>query len=327
MANSKFPLQFRSPVAPLIKRLIEEKQAVGYKYRSGAEALERLDRFLVSEGLAKCELPRALVLKWLAKRPHESAVNHSKRGHTIHQLAIFMVKQGCAAHVPDPHLMAKGGSSFSPRILTHAEVRRMLDVVDHFKPSGHSPLRHLIMPEVFRLLYGCGLRVSEVLNLKVGDVDLGRGVLTLRQTKFGKDRQVPPAVSLVQRLQRFDQEFGRRPESAYFFPNLRGGHWAISSVYGIYRKLLTRSGISHGGRGTGPRMHDLRHTFAVHSLLRWYRQGADLDAKLPVLATYMGHLSVVGTQHYLHLTAELLPEITARSETHFGDVIPRRVIS
>lgn len=74
-------------------------------------------------------------------------------------------------------------------------------------------------------------------------------------------------------------------------------------------------------------MHDLRHTFAVHSLLRWYRQGADLDAKLPVLATYMGHLSVVGTQHYLHLTAELFPEITARSETHFGDVIPRRVIS
>ena len=327
MANSKFPLQFRSPVAPLIERLIQEKQAVGYKYRSGAEALERLDRFLVSEALAKCELPRALVLKWIAKRPHESAVNHSKRSHTIRQLAIFMVKQGCAAHVPDPHQMAKGGSSFSPRILTHAEVRRLLDVVDHFKPSGHSPLRHLIMPEVFRLLYGCGLRVSEVLNLKVGDVDLGRGVLTLRQTKFGKDRQVPPAVSLVQRLQRFDQEFGRRPESAYFFPNLSGGHWAISSIYEIYRKLLTRSGISHGGRGKGPRVHDLRHTFAVHSLLRWYRQGADLDAKLPVLATYMGHLSVVGTQHYLHLTAELFPEITARSETHFGDVIPRRVIS
>ena len=328
MANSKFPLQFRSPVAPLIERFIQEKQAVGYKYQCGALALERLDRFLVNEGLAQCELPRALALKWLAKRPHESAANHGYRGHTLRRLAIFMVKQGCAAHVPDPYLMAKGGSSsFSPRILTHAEVRRLFDVVDHLKPSGHSPLCHLIMPEVFRLLYGCGLRVGEVLHLKVGDVDFGRGVLTLRETKFGKDRQVPPAVSLVQRLQKFDQELGRRPASAYFFPNLRGGHWAISSVYEIYRKLLTRSGISHGGRGKGPRVHDLRHTFAVHRLLRWYRQGADLDAKLPVLATYMGHLSVVGTQHYLHLTAELFPEITTRSQAHFGDVIPRRVVS
>ncbi|MEX2165072.1 MAG: tyrosine-type recombinase/integrase [Sulfuricaulis sp.] len=328
MANNKFPLQFRSPVAPLIKRLIQEKQAVGYKYQVGALALERLDRFLAKEGLAQCELPRELALKWLAKRPHESAANHGYRGHTLRRLAIFMVKQGYAAHVPDPYLMAKGGgSSFSPRILTHAEVRRLLDVVDHFKPSGHSPLRHLVMPEVFRLLYGCGLRVGEVLHLKVGDVDFGRGVLTLRETKFGKDRQVPPAVSLVQRLQKFDQELGRRPANAYFFPNLRGGHWAISSVYGIYRKLLTRSGISHAGRGKGPRVHDLRHTFAVHSLLRWYRQGADLDAKLPVLATYMGHLSVVGTQHYLHLTAELFPEITTRSQAHFGDVIPRRVVS
>lgn len=239
-----------------------------------------------------------------------------------------MVKQGYPAYVPDRHLMAKGGDGgFTPRILTHAEIRRVLHVADHIKPSGHSPLRHLVMPEMFRLLYGCGLRVSEALHLKVGDVDLERGVLRLRETKFGKDRQVPPAISLVQRLQRFDQEFGRRPASAYFFPNVRGGPWHISSVYSFYRKLLARSGISHAGRGKGPRVHDLRHTFAVHRLLHWYREGADLDAKLPVLATYMGHLDILGTQHYLHLTAELFPEITSRSQAHFGDVIPRRVVS
>jgi integrase/recombinase XerD len=328
MANSKFPLHFQSGVAPLIERFIQEKQAVGYKYQCGALALERLDRFLAKKGLTQCELPRELASKWLAKRPHESVANHGYRGHMLRRLAIFMVKQGYSAYVPDPHLMPRGGDSgFSPRILTHAEVRRVLHVVDHLKPSGHSPLRHLVMPEVFRLLYGCGLRVGEALHLKVGDVDLERGVLRLRETKFGKDRQVPPAVGLVQRLRRFNQEFGRRPASAYFFPNLRGGAWAVTSVYTIYRLLLARSGISHAGRGKGPRVHDLRHTFAVHRLLRWYREGADLDAKLPVLATYMGHLSILGTQHYLHLTAELFPEITSRSQAHFGDVIPRRVVS
>ena len=108
MANSKFPLQFRSGVAPLIERLIQEKQAVGYKYEVGALALERLDRFLAKKGLTQCELPRELALKWLAKRPHESAANHGYRGHTLRRLAIFMVKQGYPAYVPDRHLMAKG---------------------------------------------------------------------------------------------------------------------------------------------------------------------------------------------------------------------------
>lgn len=86
--------------------------------------------------------------------------------------------------------------------------------------------------------------------------------------------------------------------------------------------MLHRCGIPHGGRGKGPRIHDLRHTFAVHAMLRWYREGADLDARLPVLATYLGHQSLLGTERYLHLTAELFPEVTARSDAAFGDVIP-----
>jgi integrase len=180
---------------------------------------------------------------------------------------------------------------------------------------------------VFRLLYGCGFRVGEVLHLRVSDVDLNRGVLTVREAKFGKDRLVPPAVPLVQRLQRFAAGFGVRPTDAYFFPTLHGGPWSIGTVYHVYRELLLRCAISHAGRGKGPRLHDLRHTMAVHTLLRWYRDGADLDAKLPVLATYLGHQSVAGTQRYLHLTAELFPEITIRANAAFGDVIPRRVAS
>ena len=98
-------------------------------------------------------------------------------------------------------------------------------------------------------------------------------------------------------------------------------------VYHLFRKLLLQCGIPHAGRSKGPRVHDVRHTFAVHSLLRWYRDGADLDAKLPLLATYLGHQSLAGTQRYLHLTAELFPEITVRSNAAFADVIPRRAKS
>jgi len=327
MANSELPLRFNSAVAPLMERFIQEKRACGYRYRTGAAALARFDRFLAGEGLAQCELPRPLVRKWLAKQTHESAANHQVRACTARRFAVFMVREGYAADVPGPSLTAKGGTGFSPRILTHDEIQRVLHAADQLKPDAHGPLRHLVMPEVFRLLYGCGFRVGEVLHLRVSDVDLNRGVLTVREAKFGKDRLVPPAVPLVQRLQRFATGFGVRPSDAYFFPTLHGGPWSIGTVYHVYRELLLRCAISHAGRGKGPRLHDLRHTMAVHTLLRWYRDGADLDAKLPVLATYLGHQSVAGTQRYMHLTAELFPEITIRVNAAFGDVIPRRVAS
>lgn len=166
-----------------------------------------------------------------------------------------------------------------------------------------------------------------MLGLRVSDVDLNRGVLRVRDGKFGKDRLVPPALPLVNRLLTFDAMMGKRSSGAFFFPSDHGGPWRASSFQGLFRQMLFRSDIPFRGRGKGPRLHDVRHTFAVHTLLRWYREGADLDGKLPVLATYMGHRSVDGTQLYLHLTAELFPEITARTSAAFGDVIPRRARS
>jgi integrase/recombinase XerD len=167
------------------------------------------------------------------------------------------------------------------------------------------------------------MRVSEVLHLRVADVDLGRGVLMVREAKFKKDRVVPPALPLVQRLRTYAAFMGNRSPDAYFFPSPSDGPWSHPAVYWLYRQLLMRCGVAHAGRGKGPRLHDLRHAYAVHTLLRWCREGANLEAKLPVLATYMGHQSLAGTQRYLHLIAELYPEITVRTSAAFGDVIPR----
>jgi integrase/recombinase XerD len=182
-----------------------------------------------------------------------------------------------------------------------------------------------VMPELFRLLYGCGFRVGEVLKLRVRDVDLQKGIITVRQAKYRKDRLVPPALSLMNRLRKFAEYFGNRPPEAFFFPGASGSAMALRTVYTVFRKLLMQCGIAHAGRGRGPRIHDFRHLFAVHTLRRWYRTGEDLDAKLPLLATYLGHQHLSGTQYYLHLTAELFPEITARLDANFGEVIPRRI--
>ncbi|TAJ76065.1 integrase [bacterium] len=167
--------------------------------------------------------------------------------------------------------------------------------------------------------------MGEVLKLRVRDVDLNQGIVTVRQGKFRKDRLVPLALSLVNRLRQYAAGFENRPPDAIFFPAPNGGPFSLRTVYGLFRKLLLKCGIPHAGRGKGPRIHDFRHTFAVHTLLRWYRDGEDLDAKLPFLATYLGHQNLSGTQRYLHLTAELFPEITARVDAVFGEVIPRRI--
>ena len=125
------------------------------------------------------------------------------------------------------------------------------------------------MPEVFRLLYGCGFRIGEVLNLRIDDVDLNCGVLTVREGKFGKDRLVPPALPLVERLRSYDAAVsavvGARRGDAFFFPSRRGGAYRLGAVYIVFRQLLFNCDIPHGGKGKGkgkgkgPRVHDLRH--------------------------------------------------------------------
>jgi integrase len=203
-------------------------------------------------------------------------------------------------------------------------MRRLLAAADAIPANPRSPLRHRLIPEIIRLLYGCGLRVSEATHLRFKDVNLGSGVLTIEQGKFRKDRLVPITASLTARLEQYVSLLSDRSGEACFFPSPRSGPYHRHTIYHAFRQLLWECQIPHGGRGHGPRLHDLRHTFAVHRLVEWYRDGADLNAKLPVLATYLGHQSVAETQVYLQLTAELFPHVTKRAEESFGQIIPRR---
>jgi len=321
-------ITYESPLAPLMERLVREKQASGYKYDTPARVLKDLDCFLCGTTAKQNELPQALVLQWLAQNPHEQPSTQQRRIILVRQLARLMIRLGYPAYVPLEGFGPRRSYVFSPRILTHAEVRQIIQAVDRLPPSPKSPLRHIILPEVFRLLYGCGFRLSEVLNLKVRDVDLQQGVITVRQGKFGKDRLVPPSIDMVDRLRIYAEELekrtlARREAGAYFFPSARQAAWGCSTIYHLYRKALLQCGIPHGGRGKGPRLHDLRHTFAVHRLMKWYEEGADLNAKMPFLVAYLGHKDFTGTQKYLHLTAELFPNLTARMNEQFGGVIPQ----
>ena len=315
----------KSPLADLITQYIAARRAIGYRCEEEARLLRRLDGFLAGQGLASVELPRELVRLWLAKRPHEHPRTQAARAGRTRQLARFMVDRGLPAYVPPPLRMEIVRLDFTPHIFTRAEIRALLACVDRLPATARSPRRHRVMPELFRVLYGCGLRISEALKLVVTDVDLAQGVLLLREAKFRKDRLVPVSPGLTERLRRYAAALDRaRDRSQAFFPNRDGGHYTKRGVYGIFRRLLRHAGIAHGGRGRGPRLHDLRHTFAVHRLEEWYRQGANLGAKLPVLSAYMGHHSLAGTQRYLRLTPALFPDVVASVEAVVGHAMPRR---
>jgi integrase len=305
-----------------MEKFLAEKHACGYRYERASKCLGSLDRFLEKERLETLELPRALVERWTAKQSHESATSQVYRLSLAREFGRFLLRQSLPAFVPVSKATSIVRLDFVPHIFSKEEIRRLLEAADQLRPTALSPLRHLIFPEVFRLLYGCGLRAGEALRLTVADVDLSEGVLRIWQSKFRKDRLVPMAPSLTQRLRSYASRLGERPSAAFFFPAPDGGRYNVATLYHTFRSLLWEAGIAHRGRGQGPRLHDLRHTYAVHCLTRWYREGADLNAKLPILVTYMGHATLGGTQRYLRLTRALFPQLTATFQAAFGHVIP-----
>jgi integrase len=317
---------FRSPFADLLNGFLAEKRASGYKYETAAKYLEDIDRFLLREGAPSGELPHECSKRWLAKRPEEHPNTQANRVIIMRQFAQYLRRNGGAAYIPHARYASRNSGSFVPRIFTFEEIRSLLDTIDHLKffPRGYSPLRHIVMPELFRVLYGCGLRVSEALKLRGKDVNLDDGILEIHDTKFGKHRLVPMSSAITQRLIRYRERIGHCEGNAYFFPSRDRGQYHPATIRDLFRQILSTSGIAYEGRSHGPRVHDLRHTYAVHRLIQWYREGAVLPAKIPILATYLGHRNVVSTQVYLHFVPELFPEVTKGIESSVGHVIPRR---
>lgn len=325
MRESRPPIRYLSSLAPHLHQFVEEKRALGCRYDSSALMLVKFDRFLLDHQVTVPDLSKAVIEAWARKQSHESILTTQNRVSLVRQFCLFLIRRGFAPYLPGAYLVPKGRSSFVPYIFTQEQVSRFLTAADHIRPSHYSPLRHVIFPLMFRLLYGCGLRAGEARHLKIVNLDLTRGILTIREAKFRKDRLVPVAPTLAARLRSYATAHlaGKMPDDLVF-PAPYGGPFAHQTVHETFRQLLWTCRISHGGRGRGPRLHDLRHTFAVHRLMHWYRDGADLDAALPVLATYLGHVSLSGTQKYLHLTAEMYPDLIAALEARFGDVIPHK---
>ncbi len=313
---------YSSPFQEFIREVIRQKRSLGYKYDSSARTLYKFDQFCLAYGCTEPVLSKELVHAWSQKRPNEAQATLRNRVVVVRQLAMFMTRLEVHAYVLPKNTIPKE-PRYIPYIFSNDELAALFKQADACHYCAEVPYRQWIMPLLFRMLYGCGLRISEALNLKVRNVDLHDGVLTIMDGKFNKDRLVPLSEELLQRCNDFVKQVHLFSDvNTYFFPAPNGQAVTKGNVYKNFRKFLWEARISHGRWGKGPRVHDFRHTFAVHCLRRWVLEGKDLTAYLPILKTYLGHHSFSDTSQYLRLTAELYPDNTAKVEHAFGHVIP-----
>lgn len=300
-------------LAHVVADYVALKQAMGMRFRTEAGILRAFCRALGDVEIA--EVASGPVQAYLAGRGPLTTFWHRKY-ETLSGFYRFALGRGYAPASPLPTTVPKRPAPFVPYIYTPQEVQRLLAATDSLAGLP-DPLQSATFRTLLLLLYGTGLRLGEALSLPLADVDLPGSVLTVRVSKFYKTRLVPIGPRLTQVLASYAQQRRRLPrpggEASMLLALHTGCPLPRHRAEWTFRLLRECAGIRrHDGARYQPRLHDLRHTFAVHRLVAWYRAGADVQRLLPQLATYLGHADIAATQRYLTLTPELLHAASRR---------------
>lgn len=239
---------------------------------------------------------------------------------TLRGFYRFLLARGYVSSSPLPESVQRPTSAFRPHIYTREELGRLIAATDALE-KGWDPLRAPTFRALLTLLYVAGLRVGEALRLTVADVNLAEDLLTVLKSKFYKTRWVPISPELSAVLETYFRKRRRwhRPVTggSTFFATCKKPALDWHYVNSVFQEVRRRAGLDRlGAGGFRPRLHDLRHTSAVHRLITWYREGKDVHALLPYLSTYLGHLNLSGTQRYLMMTPELLEAAKVRFERY-----------
>jgi integrase len=241
----------------------------------------------------------------------------------IRQLAIFMNMASLGNYVfPEERIIRISKDDFTPYVFTHEEIARLEAGFQSLQKTNFSPLKYLVFPMLFRVLYCTGIRLSEALNLRLTDVDLENGIFLIRKPKNNRDRLVPLSLSLWEKVRKYylEMQFSTG-YSLYFFPTAKGNNYKPVSIGRTFKKLYGDCGIFNS-KGKLPRIHDLRHTFCTHALEQMVDQGADVYCAIPYLCEYVGHRDISSTNAYLRLLPERFSDITKQMQEYCIGLIP-----
>ena len=307
-----------SALAEHAEQYLALRRAVGFRLVS--EGVLLAEFVACAEQAGQRTITTEFALGW-ARRPHNASRNYlSRRLRAVRSFARYLHSLDPACEIPPLELLPASKYRPAPYLYRDEEIVALMEAADALGP----PLRAATFRTLIGLLACTGLRIGEALRLDRGDVDTARGLLTVRDSKFGKSREVLLHHSTVAVLDEYGQVRDRlcpHPPQRSFFITTRGTRIAHPTIYPPFRALLEQAGITHPVPGRHVRVHDLRHSFAVKTLLGWYRDGGDVAARMPLLSTYLGHVDPAATFWYLSAAPELLALAADRLERSTG---PRR---
>ena len=279
--NRHLPKRFQSSLAASLQRFLELKRTLGRHYAVEAAILSHWDDFLHRQYPQARKVRAAMVYDW-------------------------------AKELVQP-----------PRLISATEMALIIQCAHQLPPSSTNPLRAETIALGLMLLFCCGLRRGELLRLKLGDIDRNQRLIRIAFTKFHKSRLVPLDPTVADELEYYLQQRHRMklpmtPDSFLLWSGRRSPEvYAGTSLLTVWRRLCLSVKVLDA-RGRSPRLHDLRHSFALNALQRWYAEGADVQTKLHSLATYLGHVNPVSTHYYLQLTPELRQSASQRFHQRFA---------
>lgn len=312
--------EFHSVFAAPLKNFVHLRRGAGLDYSSQARLLVYFDRFLLEQ------VDEPVITRSLIERYQQTIAGLCPRGQynrfsVVRQFCHYIAGRDPSHYVPDSLRLVHSKNARIPYIYTPEHICDLRSAAHNLGPS--QSLRPLTYGTLIGVLYTSGIRIGEAMSLNLEDFESEESRLFIREGKFRKDRWVWLSRSTNKALSSYIKERLREGEDgpqAPLFINLRKRRLKHSTVYQTFRQLLKACDIAHSPKG-GPRIHDLRHTFAVHRLLQWYRAGEEVNAKLPVLATHMGHVDIQSTQVYLQVTTELIEQVDKRFYTYFNNYI------
>jgi len=295
---------------------LQLRRSLGFKLQDAGLQLPRFVHFM--EQRQAEHITARLALDWARQSTTVQPAEWARRLGFVRGFARYRSATDAATEIPAAGLLPHRSTRARPYLYSEREIEQLLTAALRLPTAWpRTPLRPRLYHCLFGLLSVTGLRIGEALHLRVSDVDLDQALLTIRGAKLGRERLVPLHAStctvLAAYLAQREQVFGDRA-SPYFFVSNRGNRLDGGDVHRTFYALSRQVGLRGPDDSFGPRLHDLRHRFAVNTLLRWYASGEDAARRLPVLSTYLGHVHVADTYWYLSAWPELMSQAMARLE-------------
>lgn len=305
-------LQLKSVFKSLLWDYRELLLATGVKPVSIDRQLKFLDDFFIEEDVTNIVFDNELITKWHSFKPEQGQLTKLIRINFSIRFLNYLRSLGYDVSIPRHPRNTSSRQQYY--IYSNEEVSKYFKNIDSYY-SIKDPMVALYLPVIFRILYSCGTRIGEVLNIKVKDVNLDEGIILLTETKNKKHRQIIISNELNYLLRQYANKcLYLKKQDDYFFSHIDRKRVSEQSIYNYHRKALTDSNIKYIGGGLGPRLHDWRHTFCVNSLLNFEKNGCDLYNVLPILKEYMGHSNISSTERYLKLVIGHFDEVIDKTD-------------